>query len=103
MPSLSSSTAIRKWRNFLRCRDTIDTAGHAEIIARKLAPRGVRVPQSIVSDRGPPFTLKFCAAFRHHLGIDQRLSAAYHLQTDSQTERQNQTLEQHLWAYVNYL
>ena len=36
------------------------------------------------------------------LGIEHKLSTAYHPQTDRQTERTNQTLEQYLRAYVNY-
>ena len=36
------------------------------------------------------------------LGIKTKLFMAYHLQTDSQTERTNQKLEQYLRIYVNY-
>jgi transposase InsO family protein len=56
-----------------------------------------------VSDRGPQLTLKFWAAFCHHLSIERRLSIAYHPQTNGQMERQNQTLKQYLREYVNHL
>jgi len=36
------------------------------------------------------------------LGIETKLSMAYHLQTDRQTERTNQELEQYLRIYVNH-
>jgi transposase InsO family protein len=36
-----------------------------------------------------------------HLGIKHKMSTAYHLQTDGQIERLNQTLEQYLRYYVN--
>jgi hypothetical protein len=88
---------------YFPCHDSLDAIGLAEILARKLVLRGAGVLQSVVSYRGPQFTSKFWAAFCHHLRINRRLSTAYHLQTDGQTERQNQTLEQYLRAYVNFL
>jgi len=36
------------------------------------------------------------------LGIDTKLSTAYHLQTDGQTERMNQELEQYLRMFMDY-
>ena len=36
------------------------------------------------------------------LGIETKLSMAYHLQTDGQTERTNKKLEQYLKIYVNH-
>ena len=50
-------------------------------------------PKAIVSDRDPRFTGKFMTALLQILGTKQRLSTAYHPQTDGQTERMNRTLE----------
>ena len=36
------------------------------------------------------------------LGIQTKLSTAYHLQTDGQTERVNQELEQYLRVFIDY-
>ncbi len=85
-----------KMAQYIPVRDTIDAAQLASILVHKLILRGAGVPSSIVSDRGPQFTSKFWSALCYHLKIKQRLSTAYHPQTDGQTERQNQTMEQYL-------
>ena len=56
------------------------------------------MPVSIVSYSGSLFTSKYL----YHLRIRLSYSTAFHPQTDGQTERQNQTLEQYLLCYVNY-
>ena len=60
------------------------------------------VPSSIVSNQGLIFMSTFWLALCHYLHIKRRLSTAFHPQTNSQTERQNQMLEQYLRIYVNY-
>uniref|UniRef100_A0A8C5MC00 Gypsy retrotransposon integrase-like protein 1 n=1 Tax=Leptobrachium leishanense TaxID=445787 RepID=A0A8C5MC00_9ANUR len=61
------------------------------------------VPASIVSDRGSQFTSKFWAAFCQVLRIKVKLSTAYHPQTNGQTERVNQTLEQYIRCFTCHL
>lgn len=58
------------------------------------------LPQGIVSDRGSVFTSQFWADLCFVAKVKRRLSTAFHPQTDGQTERQNQTLEQYLRSYV---
>src|SRR5436190_13210369 len=60
------------------------------------------LPHSIISDRGPTFVSNFWQSLTAQLGVKHKLSTAYHPQTDGQTERLNQTLEQYLRCYVNY-
>ena len=60
------------------------------------------VPSSIVSNQGSIFTSTFWLALCHYLHIKKCLSTVFHLQTNGQTERQNQMLEQYLHVYVNY-
>jgi Reverse transcriptase (RNA-dependent DNA polymerase)/RNase H-like domain found in reverse transcriptase/Integrase zinc binding domain/Chromo (CHRromatin Organisation MOdifier) domain/gag-polyprotein putative aspartyl protease len=60
------------------------------------------IPDSIVSDRGSIFTSQFWTALSKSLSLDKRLSTAFHPQTDGQTERTNQTVEQYLRIYCNY-
>nr|KYP63406.1 Retrotransposable element Tf2 [Cajanus cajan] len=58
------------------------------------------VPSSIISDRDPRFTSKFWQTLHQALGTRLRLSSAYHPQTDGQSERTVQSLEDLLRACV---
>jgi len=60
------------------------------------------LPESIVSDRGPQFAAEFTKELNNMLGIETRLSTAFHPQTDGQTERMNQELEQYLRFFVDH-
>jgi hypothetical protein len=60
------------------------------------------LPDEIISDRGTTFASHFWQSLTAQLGVNHKLSTAYHPQTDGQTERLNQTLEQYLRSYVNY-
>jgi len=51
------------------------------------------LPESIVSDRGPQFAAELTKELNRMLGIQTKLSTAFHPQTDGQTERMNQELE----------
>ncbi|XP_072073972.1 uncharacterized protein [Arachis hypogaea] len=58
------------------------------------------VSSSIVSDRDPRFTLRFWGDFQKAFGTRLCLSTAYHPQTDGQSERTIQTLEDMVRACV---
>ncbi|MBW0558095.1 hypothetical protein O181_097810 [Austropuccinia psidii MF-1] len=60
------------------------------------------LPSSIVSDRGFLFVSSFWTNLCQQLNISRELSTAYHPETDGQTERVNQKLEQYLLMYVSY-
>ena len=60
------------------------------------------LPSHITSDRGPQFVGDFWRELCKTLRIEQRLSSSYHPQTDGQSERANQSMEQYLRAFVNY-
>jgi transposase InsO family protein len=56
------------------------------------------VPKKIVYDRGTQFTSKFWERLHETLDTKLRFSSTYHPQTDGQTERVNQILEDMLRA-----
>jgi hypothetical protein len=66
----------------------------SEIVARH------GVPLKIVSDRDSRFTSNFWGSMQKELGTKVALSTAYHPQTDGQTERTIQTLEDMLRACI---
>jgi len=61
-----------------------------------------RLPESVVLDRGLQFTADLTRELNRMLGIQTKLSAAFHLQTDGQTKRMNQELEQYLRFFVDH-
>jgi hypothetical protein len=56
------------------------------------------VPKTIVSDRGPQFVAHFWRSLHEAMGTDLTYRTAYHPQTDGQTERVIQILEDMLRA-----
>jgi transposase InsO family protein len=86
-----------KVAHFISIKTTYKRAKLAELyIARIVCLHGVH--KKIVSDRGTQFTSRFWEKL--HEAMDTRLifSSAYHPQTDGQTERVNQILEDMLRA-----
>jgi len=60
------------------------------------------LPESIISDRGPQFAASLMKELNGVLGIKSKLSMVFHPQTDRQTERVNQELEQYLRMFINH-
>jgi len=58
--------------------------------------------ESIISDRGPQFAAGLMRELSGMLGIASKLSTAFHPQTDGQTERVNQELEQYLRMFIDH-
>ncbi|WVZ90607.1 hypothetical protein U9M48_036892 [Paspalum notatum var. saurae] len=88
---------LTKVAHFIPVKTTYSGAKLAELyMSRIVCLHGV--PKKVVSDRGTQFTSHFWK--RLHESMDTRLnfSSAYHPQTDGQTERTNQILEDMLRA-----
>ncbi|CAI7764615.1 unnamed protein product [Closterium sp. NIES-54] len=69
----------------------------AEATARLFFDRIITIhgiPTTLISDRDPKFTSKFWKELMGLLGTKLAMSSAYHSQTDGQTERLNQVVEQ---------
>ena len=58
--------------------------------------------ESVILDRGLQFAAGMTKELNKILGIETKLSMAYHLETDGQIERTNQELEQYLRMYINH-
>ena len=59
-------------------------------------------PRKFISDRGGQYKSLFSDKFYRLSGIEANPSTAYHPQTDGQTERINQEIEQYLRLFINY-
>ena len=59
------------------------------------------IPRKVISDRGPQFAAQFMKDLHQLVGMKTNISMAYHPQTDGQTERMNQEIEQYLCIFVN--
>jgi len=60
------------------------------------------LPESIILDRGPQFAAGLMRELNGMLGIASKLLTAFHPQTDGQTERMNQELEQYLRMFIDH-
>jgi len=61
-----------------------------------------RLLESVILDRELQFVAGLTRELNKMLGIETKLLMAYHPETDGQTERTNQELEQYLRMYINH-
>nr|GEV31657.1 hypothetical protein [Tanacetum cinerariifolium] len=85
--------------HFLPMKDTDSTERLARLHLREIVSRH-GVPLLIISDRDSHFTSMFLKSLQKGLGTQLDLSTAYHPQTDGQSEKTIQTLEDMLRACV---
>ncbi|KAJ0878102.1 putative nucleotidyltransferase, Ribonuclease H [Helianthus annuus] len=90
---------LTKSAHFLPIREKDSTEKLAEIYVREIVARH-GVPISIISDRDGRFVSRIWNSFQQAFGSQLNLSTAFHPQTDGQSERTIQTLEDMLRACV---
>jgi hypothetical protein len=89
-----------KFGRFIPYRETWTAEQLARVFVKEVvANHGI--PRQLISDRDKLFTSNFWTELIKIVGVKHKLSTAYHPQTDGQTERLNQVLEQYLRCYVN--
>ena len=88
---------LTKSAHFIPVKTTYTLDRLAELYVREIV-RLHGVPNSIVSDRDSRFTSKFWRSLQHALGTKLKFSTSFHPQTDGQSERTIQTLEDMLRA-----
>jgi transposase InsO family protein len=90
---------LMKVVHFISVKTTYSGATLAELYMSKIMFLH-EVPKKIMSDRGSQFTSKFWEKLHESMDTKLNFSSAYHPQTDGQTERTNQILEDMLRACV---
>jgi hypothetical protein len=90
---------LTKVAHFILVKTTYSGAKLAELYISRIVCLH-RVPKKIVSDRGFQFTSKFWEKIHESMDTKLNFSSSYHPQTDGQTERTNQILEDMLRAYA---
>ena len=90
-----------KFKIFIPCKTTDKSIDFVQHYITVVFPN-FGMPTSIVSDRGSTFVSRFTKDLWKQLSVQPRPSTAYHPQTNGQTERANQELEQYLRFYCNY-
>ncbi|KZV18741.1 Retrotransposon protein, Ty3-gypsy subclass [Dorcoceras hygrometricum] len=90
---------LTKSAHFFPVKTTYDLNKYAELYVKEIV-RLHEIPNSIVSYRDPRFTSRFWKSLHTALGTKLTFSTAFHPQTDGQSERVIQTLEDLLRACV---
>ena len=90
---------LTKSAHFLPVKETFRLDKLAQLFVDEIV-RLHGVPVTIISDRDPRFTSRLWKAFQTDFGTRLNFSTAFHPQTDGQSERTIQTLEDMLRASV---
>ena len=106
--SRSGNDAIVVWvckfsklRHYAACKTAISAPALAKLFFDSVV-RHHGLPECVISDRDPRFTAHFWRAFWALMGTTLSMGAAYHPESDGQTENANKTLEIMLRSVVDF-
>lgn len=93
--------SFSKLLTLIPCKGTATAEEVAKLLHNGLFRR-FGIPKILISDRDSKFTSAFWQSIADHLGTKLKMSTARHPQTDGQTEKANQTVEDMIRAYVSH-
>jgi len=92
--------SVSKRAHFIPTHMTVTVEGAARLFLHQVWKLH-SLPKHVVSDRGSQFVARFTKELYRLLGIKLASSTAWYPQTNRQTERVNQELDQYLQLFVN--
>jgi len=92
--------SVSKQVHFIPTHTTVTAEGAARLFLHQVWKLHGLL-KCVISDCRPQFVARFTKELYRLLGIKLASSTAWHPQTDGQTERVNQELDQYLWLFVN--
>ena len=92
---------LTKMAHFIPCKTTCTSEQLAELHIRHVWPLH-GLPLQHNTDRGTQFTAPYMRNLYKNLGIEQRLSTAYHPESQGQVESNNKWLETYLRIFTTY-
>jgi len=90
---------LNNFAHFIHVKSTLKAINIAEIFMKEIF-RLHGIPKMVISDRDVKFTYAFWKELFAGLNTNLNCSTSYHPQTDGQTERTNQIIEDMLCMYV---
>ena len=92
--------SLGKWGHFIPTHTMLTASGAAHLYLHQVWKLH-GLPENIIFNQGPQFIAEFMKEVSQLLRMGLSPSTAYHPQTDGQTERVNQELEQYLHLFTN--
>jgi hypothetical protein len=92
---------LSKYAMFIPYLESTTAEQLADTIIRELVSK-FGMPEEFITDRDKLFTSNMWQSLMDKLGVHHKLSTSFHPQTDGQTERVNQIIEQYLRCFIDY-